>query len=154
MAWSYSGDPSTSPKDGVRFLVGDTIQTDPQLQDSEILFLVSNYTNIWKSAAYAARSIASKYARQISKGVGDLRLEYQQRQTAYTEMYRDYLKQATARTSMPFAGGISKADAQVDWQNPDLKKFVFTKLQFHYPGADASPNGFSNINNDYSNAGD
>lgn len=144
MAWNYSGDPSTSSKDGVRFLVGDTDSNDPQLQDAEILFLISQYTNIWKSAAYAARSIASKYARQISKAVGDLKLEYQQRQTAYTEMSRDFLKQAATRTSLPFAGGISKADQKTDRLNPDLKQFVFTKNLFHYPGADAGPNGPGN----------
>ena len=147
MSWTYGGDPLGSVSDAVRLLCGDKIPTDPQLQDSEIAYFISLYTNPFKAAAYCADAIASLYARLIDKSVGDLRLSYSQRKIAYEARRDSLLKQATARTVMPFAGGISKADAETDWLNPDLKKPKFTKNQFSYPGADASPNGAENINN-------
>lgn len=129
--------------DGVRFLVEDTNPNDVQLQDAEILYLISLYTNVFKSAAYAARNIASKYARQVDKSVGDLRLAYSQRQKAYVSMAEDLLRQASNRTSLPFAGGISKSDALMDRLDTDLKQPAFTKKQFHYPegtpGTDINP---------------
>lgn len=138
MSFSYSGNPADSPLDGVRFLVQDTNPNDPQLQDAEINFLVSLYTNIWKSAAYAARNIANKYARQVDKSVGDLRLSYSQRQAAYESMFKDFLRQAANRTSFPYGSGISKSDEMIEVLDPDTKKPAFTKKQFHYPeGANA-----------------
>lgn len=134
MAFSYSGDPSTSPKDGVRFLVEDTNAQDPQLNDAEIQFLLNQYTNIFKAAAYAARSIMSKYARQVDKSVGDLRLSYSQRQKAYQEMFEDLLRQAANRTSLPWVGGISHAERQTAELDTDLVKPKFTKDAFEYRG--------------------
>lgn len=133
MSFTYGGDPNNSPLESVRFLVEDTNPNDPQLNDAEVTFLLNQHVNIYKAAGYAARNIASKYARQVSKAVGDLRLEYQQRQAAYTDMQKDLLRQSMTRTSLPVLTGASYAEALTDDQNPDLRKAVFTKHQFHYP---------------------
>ena len=38
--WSYSGDPTTTPRDEVRFLLQDTDVTNPQLSDVEIDYCI------------------------------------------------------------------------------------------------------------------
>lgn len=44
MAWTYSGDPSSTEKDEYRFLIGDTITNEPILQDGEIQYILDNVT--------------------------------------------------------------------------------------------------------------
>ena len=70
--FSYTGDPSTSEEDAVRFLVGDTDPNSYFLNDAEIKFLLDSAHSIGVSnpvlmaAGTAAESIAAKLAREIS----------------------------------------------------------------------------------------
>ena len=151
MSWNYSGNPSASNLDSVRFLCGDTDIRDQQLQDAEINFLLSNYGNIYKCAAYACKDIAAKYGRQVDKSVGDLRLSYSQRQKSYSDLSKDLLRQSALRSALPYAGGISKQDKEQNRLDPDTVQPAFTKKQFHYPeglgtidgGPDICPVSFS-----------
>ena len=43
--WTYSGDPSNSPKDAVRFWVEDTDSSAWQLSDQEINFVLTQYAD-------------------------------------------------------------------------------------------------------------
>ena len=73
MSWTYSGDPSTSDRDAVRFLVGDTDEDDQQLSDSEIEYILSENSNDpYGAAVQGAEALAAKYARQMDKRVGQL----------------------------------------------------------------------------------
>lgn len=76
MTWTYSGDPSTSDRDAVRFLVADTDSTDPLINDEEIAYLLAVYTEPPHAATAAARAIAAKFSRQSDQArtVGDLTL--------------------------------------------------------------------------------
>lgn len=76
MTWSYSGDPSQSELDQVRFVIGDTDSGDQLLSDEEILWLISARGSASLGAPYAAEAIAAKLARESdsSKSVGDLSL--------------------------------------------------------------------------------
>ena len=71
MSWSYdSADLSTSTLSGqlnsTRFLLGDTNTNDQQVENEEVLFaLAQNGYNIYKSAAWLARSLAAKYAKKV-----------------------------------------------------------------------------------------
>lgn len=70
MSWSYSGDPTSSREDAVRFFVQDTNAEDPLLTNEEINFLVEHWYDLYGSAifvaAMAAETIASKFAREVS----------------------------------------------------------------------------------------
>lgn len=76
MTWTYSGDPSNSSKDAVRFMIGDTDSTDPLLQDEEITYLVTIHAAVGMAAVGAARAIAARFSREGDKArtVGDLSL--------------------------------------------------------------------------------
>jgi len=82
MSWSYSGNPSNSQLDEVRFLIGDTDSTEPLLTDEELSYLItvdpdqgSSYSN-YTAAAAAARAIAAKFSKQVDKTVGSLSIAY------------------------------------------------------------------------------
>ena len=44
MTWNYSGDPSLSSRDAVRFLIGDTDPNDPLVTDEEIAYALGRFT--------------------------------------------------------------------------------------------------------------
>ena len=111
MAWTYSGDPSSSARDAIRFLVGDT-DTNDQLVTNE--------------------AIASKFSRLADQTVGDLKVSLSQKaDNARTQA--DELKALAAREGMvpvPYAGGISVSDKEVDRANSDRVDPFFTSGQF------------------------
>lgn len=77
MTWSYSGDPSTSALDEVRFLIQDTDTTDQLLSNEEINYLIDGYADDAYSAAVACVvALIGKASRSAeeSKSVGDLSL--------------------------------------------------------------------------------
>jgi hypothetical protein len=80
--WIYN--PSlTTDRDKVRFLIGDTDENEPLLQDEEIDFLLSENTDIYLAASSAAESISAKFARQSDKSIGDAHTTYSQKAEAY-----------------------------------------------------------------------
>jgi hypothetical protein len=67
VSFSYV-DPTAHQRDAVRFLVGDTDETEVQLQDEEINWLIATWGDTrdpYFLAYRAADAIASKYAREI-----------------------------------------------------------------------------------------
>lgn len=76
MSWSYSGDPSSSTRDLVRFLLRDTDTTDQLFSNEELDYLVTTWANGYEAARNGAEILASKFTRQadLSKSVGDLSL--------------------------------------------------------------------------------
>lgn len=77
MSWSYSGNPGSSPRDEVRFLIGDSRETKQSLSDGEIDYLIEQANgNATSAAVEAALSTATRYAAlsATSKKVGDLSL--------------------------------------------------------------------------------
>lgn len=90
MAWSYSGDPSSSSRDEVRFLIGDTDADDQLLQDSEVDYLVSvspdGSGHNYLAASAACDAIAARYAKQISKSVGSLSIQLSEKYQHYKEL--------------------------------------------------------------------
>lgn len=78
MSWTYSADPTSSNKDAVRWLVGDTNPDAPLVQDEEINFCLMEFNGeIYRAASVTARNIAAFFtseAQSSSKSVGGLSL--------------------------------------------------------------------------------
>lgn len=72
--WSYSGNPSDSLRDAVRFLIRDTDEATAKVSDEEIAWLLAqNNDDVYSAAIYAADSVATFYSNQIrTKTVGAL----------------------------------------------------------------------------------
>lgn len=93
--YTYSGDPSSSVIDQIRFLVQDTNITAALLSDQEITYLSTKWKNVFMAAAEAADVIGSKYVSYADKTVGPLRI----RKSDLSQRYYDLGKSLRQRAS-------------------------------------------------------
>lgn len=133
--YSYSGDPSSSDTDAVRFLVGDTGPIAPSITvpgwllcDEEYAYLLTVYPGVLSAAAAAADALCAKFARQVDELSGDLQRKCSQKSKAYGELGDKLRKQATDPvTSNPivFAGGTSCRDIRSRVEDDDRFADIF-----------------------------
>lgn len=121
MAWSYSGNPSSSSKDKVRFLIGDTDITDPQLSDEEVNAILADFPNVYSAAIQLVRGLIAKYARKVDKSVGDLSISYSKIGDSYRALLASLQSQAAVAGAVapPYAGGISVSDKNAQDSDTD-----------------------------------
>lgn len=129
--WPYivGSPPPQTCIDTVRFILGDTLESDPQLQDGEVVgLLAQNVGDPYQSAIEGCRALATRYARQADKSVGDLRISASQKSKAYEAMVLQIQAQAIRfATPVSYAGGISEADRQIDLEDDDRVEPAFSK---------------------------
>ncbi len=111
----------TTPLWQVRFLIQDTASATAQLQDEEIDWLLTEAGgNVYRAAAAAAQTLASRYAADVDRsvsGAGGLSVSASQRFTQYTQLAAQLTARAAKKgRGVPFAGGISvsQKDAQAE----------------------------------------
>lgn len=78
MTTTYSGNPSTTPKDAVRFLVQDTDMVTAgavRLQDEEINWVLTQQTNVFLAAAECCDIIAAYWAKIQNTRIGPLNIQ-------------------------------------------------------------------------------
>lgn len=139
MSWNYSGDPSKSPLDELRFTIGDTDKSEQLLLDGELNFLISKSNGSIPGAAIrACEMVMAKYARLADESVGQVKISYSQKAKAYREMRDDLRQRQAIDDCVPYAGGISNADKQGNQGNSDRVAPAFTKDMFDSP-ASANP---------------
>lgn len=127
MAWTYTGDPASSPKDEVRFILGDIDSTDPQLTDEEINYVLGQYSNsIYISVVGLLDILLLRYGRIVSESVGSVSIQYNQRYQAWLEMRRIFLEKSNM-SGIPYAGGISVADKATRAANSDRVTPAFSR---------------------------
>lgn len=116
MTYSYSGDPSTSDLDEVRFWIQDTDEAGNGewiLTDEELKFLIATWFPISESlllvSATAAEVIATKYTSQISisgDGVSVQLSELQNKYQTLATKLRDQAKALSASNTGPLLTGL------------------------------------------------
>ncbi|SRR6266545_3113238 len=118
---SFSGNPQSTPKDAIRFLIGDTGPTTFNFTDEEILFALTTEANFWTAASLFADKMALVVSGGglASKSVGDLSLSYSQTSIGF---WLDLAKKLRLRGS----------GHQVPWIEQISQKFSFK--QFDIPG--------------------
>jgi hypothetical protein len=110
----------------VRFLVGDTDTSDEQLTDTEIAYCLSRAgTSVLLAAVYACEGIAAKYARKVTKSVGDLSIQYSDLQKHYQDLASS-MRRECGRAAVPVAGGISIARVDAVEADADRVAPTFT----------------------------
>ena len=139
MVWSYSGNPADSALDAVRFLTGDTDTNDQLLDDEEIKWTNNQVTGsdtattaLYEVSYRCMVAIASKFSRLADQSVGDLKVDMFQKATNAREQAA-LLKQQALRegnTPVPYAGGISVSDKEIDQENSDIVQPYFSRGQW------------------------
>lgn len=142
MAWSYDETYlSTATPSGrlnvVRLLVGDTDTSDQQVQNEEITFALSeNGNNVYFSAAWVARTISNKYARQVNIDLdGQLSADYSDLSSQYSKLadQLEYQGKKSGAVLGMVAGGLSKAQMEAVRSNTDRFDPSFRRDQFDNP---------------------
>ena len=142
MTWTYdptnAGTGSAAERlDAVRLLLGDTNENEQQLQDEEIAFaLEQSNDNVYLSAAWCARVVAMKYAREVDIDLdGILSVSNSQLSKQYSDLAEDleYQAKVTGSRLGVSAGGISKAVISSVRQNPNRVEPSFRRDQFWNP---------------------
>ena len=139
MAWSYSGDPSSSARSAIRFLVGDTDIDDQVVSDEEIDWVnletsgsITSTTALYRAAARVTLSIAAKWSRQADQTTGDFSVKLSQKAEAARTLAEDLNRLASADLGVPvpFAGGISESDKDNRRDDLDRVEPWFVTSQF------------------------
>jgi hypothetical protein len=131
VSWSYSGDPSNSPLDELRFLLGDTDPDCPILSDEELNYILGKANNDMQAAVLASlQIIVIKYARLKDETVGDVQVKYSQIYDHYFDLLKKE-QEAGSITSLSsggiYAGGISVTDKKTRQSDPDRVQPKFFK---------------------------
>ena len=139
MTWTYSGDPAANARDSIRFLVGDTDTHDQLVSDEEIAWTNSEVTgsgtattDLYTVAYRVMLAIASKFSRLANQQVGDLRVDLSQK-ADNARRQAEELRTLAGRENLvpvPYAGGISVSDKDIDRENSDRVDPFFTSGQF------------------------
>lgn len=99
MTWTYTGDPSVSDRDKVRFLTGDVVSTaEATLSDEEIEYLLDEWANdVYDAAEAGCLMLAARFTGKAttSKSVGDLSLSKD-----YSGAAKQFQEQATRISGM------------------------------------------------------
>jgi hypothetical protein len=153
MSFSYSGDPSDSDLDAIRFYVQDTDTADALIQDEEIQFLIDTWYPLSNSliyiAAVTAEVIASKFAREVSSSADGVSVSSDQLQAKYQSLAEQLRDQYTREVSA--SSGVSFTSDMWDLQHdPSIKPLSFSIGMDDNPlgGAQPPPRG-SATNDDY-----
>lgn len=141
MTWTYSGDPSSSDRDEVRFLVGDTDTSDQLVTDEEIAYAVTEEADNLMAASRVAKAIAAKFARLVDKSVGDLKISYNQRQKAFLDLASELEKRSNESGAAPYAGGISISDKETVVDDADRVEPAFKRGMNDNPGGSSDSIG-------------
>ena len=139
MTWTYSGNPSASALDAIRFLIGDTDTNDPLISNEEIAWVnseasgsSSGTTALYDAAYRSCLFVASKLARLADKSIGDLQVSMSQKAQGYLRQSQELkaLAQRHGGVPTPYAGGISISDKDIDEDNSDSVRPYFSTGQF------------------------
>lgn len=128
MSWTYSGDPSKTAKDAVRFIIGDTNMNDQLLLDAEIAYFLNQYNQAPLNAAIrCCETIITKFGRLADEAVGQVRISYSQKAKNYRDIVKDLRQRLSIEDMTPFAGGISRSQKEIVRANADRVKPDFSK---------------------------
>ncbi len=111
--YTYSGDPSESDKDRVRFMLGDTVLIESRMlvSDEEIAAAISYHGSVEYAAAACAETIAAYYARVAQQTAGSVNASFVATSERYLEL-ADRFRSSAEVLPYPIVGGVSVEDKE------------------------------------------
>lgn len=121
MTWTYDiATLATNKVTQLRWLVGDILIKDPQMQDEELAFALSQRSSIYGAACDVCLALAAKLSREADSSQGPMRTAHSTRARAYAARAAQYEVMAFARSGgLPYSGGLSRADYEAIAADPD-----------------------------------
>jgi hypothetical protein len=115
---SFSYDPNLEEDlDVVRFLIGDTNSASPKLQDEELQYLLDTMGSPNDAAAAAVDGLIARYADQVDKTVGPLRISYSQAVKNLKDL-RSTLSSGINTSSAPVPFAMARAEPLFSMRRP------------------------------------
>jgi hypothetical protein len=133
--FSYSGNPSASDLDALRFAIMDVDSADPQLSDAELNYLLTQKGSVQAAAIAACQRLITKYSRFVDSRFGPSSEANSQRVTMYKTTLAE-LRREAGTSCVPFAGGISKSSKDAYNADNDRVAPFFGRDKFSNPGLD------------------
>ena len=128
MSFNYLNDPSASPVDAVRFLLGDTDKDSFLFHDEELAWALTQDSNEWFAAAMVAETAAASYAtKPSSKSIGETSITYGEASGRFHELASRLRTTARMVPVEPWASGWSKAAKESIESNDDREVIVAHK---------------------------
>lgn len=126
MTWSYSGNPSSSDLDAVRYLIGDTNSAKPLLSNEEIQYDLSR-SNVFGAAALSCNAVVAKLSRLADTYLDrDIRVSLSQTVKQYQSLAKNLEYKARLSTALPFCAATSVSEKTKYEENEDRVKPKFT----------------------------
>lgn len=142
MAFTYTGDPTASDIEVVRFEIQDTDAAAPLLQDAEIAYAILDETGLtagspatltggalYSAAARCCEVLVVNFTRQADSEIGSLKTTY----SAQAKNFADQAQRLRAKAigyNAPYAGGLSRGENESWSQDPDRVQPKFRRDQF------------------------
>lgn len=127
MTWTWSGDPSSSTLDELRFYIQDTDTSFQLLSDEELTFLLDTYADqfghVLAVAAMACEVIAAKFARQVDASADGVSVSLGQLQQRYNDLAQSLRDQFKLVGSDNLAGALDAMFSDVSVF--DIEPLVF-----------------------------
>lgn len=145
MAGTYSGDPSNSPADRVRFFLGDTNPADMLLSDGEIAYLLAQSSGDAMRAAIAGcYAILARLSPNVDETVGSVSVTISQRRANYSSLLatlNSQLAMGGGFAYRAYAGGTSYADKIANDSDPDRNGPYFRRRSYGTTWCDPRSHG-------------
>jgi hypothetical protein len=137
MTWTYSGNPSNSQLDEVRFIIGDTDTTDQLLSNEEINYMIATHGASRYAASESCRAIAAKFARLMNRSIGGLSADFSAKYRQYLELSESIEAQEELVPVGPFASGWSRSGKEAVEADADREPIFGRKGVMDNPRANA-----------------
>lgn len=120
MTWTYSGNPTATPKDALRFEVGD-VGVPWLFTDEEIAYIVATGRPFFSMAADLLDALAVRYAMRADlEMVGDIRAQWMGTSERVAKRAAEYRRRAVAYSGID---GMGLADG-----NYEREPYVWTGM--------------------------
>lgn len=143
---SYSGDPSYSSRDAVRFLLSDTSNSTGTelLADVEIDWLLTQNSNVYLAAAAGARTLGGREVKNASDSisVGPLSISNSGSDTSWYDLAKQLESRArmglAGASLLPYSGGIDVDDKRTNetdtsWDKPWFRRGLMDHPEVQNP---------------------
>lgn len=126
MAFTWSGDPSASVIEAIRWEINDIDSEHAKFQDAEIEHAYDQEHSVFNAAARLCEQLQVRYCETASRTMGPLKVDMSNLADLYKDKAKRLRKRAVAFAA-PYVGGLSDAKKDTFEDDTDLIQPIFEK---------------------------
>jgi len=126
MAFTWTGDPSASIIEQIRWEINDIDSTNAKFLDAEIQYAYDQEHSIFNAAARLCEQLQVRYSDAASRTMGPLKVDMSNMASLFARKAKALRKRSIA-FAKPYVGGQSDAKEEIFEGDSDLKQPSFEK---------------------------